>query len=176
MKIFEIIKTFAPLAVSILVVILNHFFSLSKTKKEIKNKSDIEENNKIKEKAFELISSLLALERQDYTFSSKINISLMTGYKLTPENEKELELGQREFSNELLKIRSISHFYFPEILKNCDRIEKFHDEKIKKYLSPNISINDDFFKDIDSITENIHTTALKIIKYLREKFNTKKIK
>ena len=35
MNIIEIIKTFAPLIVSILVVILNHLFSLSKSEKEI---------------------------------------------------------------------------------------------------------------------------------------------
>lgn len=112
MNIIEIIKTFAPLIVSILVVILNHLFSLSKSEKEIENQTKQEDQKERKLKAYELTSALLSFERLDQVFINKISMSLFTNLKLPPEDEKDLQLGQRELSNELLKIRAIVFFIF----------------------------------------------------------------
>ena len=121
MNIIEIIKTFAPLIVSILVVILNHLFSLSKSEKEIENQTKQEDQKERKLKAYELTSALLSFERLDQVFINKISMSLFTNLKLPPEDEKDLQLGQRELSNELLKIRAIVFFYFPEIISKSEK-------------------------------------------------------
>lgn len=177
MSIIEILKTFSPLVVSILVVILNHFFSLSKTKKEIKNKTDIEEYKERKEKAFELISSLLSFERLDNTFINKMSMALFSNYQLTPDNNKELESGEIELNNELLRIRSIVHFYFPELLDKCEKIEELHDKNIMQFVPnpKNESKNEEFAKTIDSTTKELHSYVIEIINYLRKKYNSKKL-
>lgn len=172
MNIFELVKTFAPLVVSILVVILNHFFSLSKTNKEIKNKSNIEEHKEKKEKAYELISSLLAFERLDNNFSNKMSVTLFSESQLTKDNITELQLGEKELNNELLKIRSIVHFYFPELLNKCEEIENLHDENIMSFFSKKEKINQEFAKKIDSRANLLHTYVINIIDVLRTKYNT----
>ena len=173
MNIIEIIKTFAPLIVSILVVILNHLFSLSKSEKEIENQTKQEDQKERKLKAYELTSALLSFKRLDQVFINKISMSLFTNLKLPPEDEKDLQLGQRELSNELLKIRAIVFFYFPEIISKSEKIEEIHDKNIIEFLGKRdcVVVNKEFANKLQSRSEELHITILDIIYFLREKYN-----
>lgn len=171
MNVIEIIKTSAPLIVSILIVFLNHFFSLSKTKKELQNKLKIEEQKDKKNKAYELIEALLSIERLDTIYINKMSLSLFSNQQLPPNEKKDLELGSKELNNELLKSRSIAHFYFPEIINECNKIEKLHEEIITQFMPKKIAINSSFAKNLDCLAEKLHDSIIKIIHNLRDEYN-----